>query len=224
MSGKVWMSSFADNLQIFDKPGLQTKYFDADWTAARHELDPPGHARLAIMKKHAAGFALPREQFPEAAAVWNEGSFKRTTDLFAVGGFYAVKGQLAEVLSRFNFGDGGLISFPIYQADLKTPYPGEHFFLNLGARKNTLLPEQSRNVVKFAVEKDTGKQIWDAKRRSKDGDVAISHDALAGADLWFEEVLYNKLFFSDALAQAIIDIGMKEVFRLQECRVFTANG
>lgn len=37
--------------------------------------------------------------------------------------------------------------------------------------------------------------------------------------LWCEEVVSGKLFRSDAPAQAIIDIGMQDVFRLKECRI-----
>lgn len=96
----------------------------------------------------------------EAAAVFDEERFERTRDLFAVGGFYAVKGRLAQVLSRFDLGEGGLIPFPIYQADLVTPIKGEFFLLNFGARKSSCLPDQSINVAKFLVTKTNGSQIW----------------------------------------------------------------
>ena len=47
----------------------------------------------------------------------------------------------------------------------------------------------------------------------------LSPRALSGPDLWFEEAVHNKLFLSDALGQALLDIGMGEVFRLTRCRI-----
>lgn len=130
---------------------------------------------------------------------------------------YALK--LAEVLPRFDLGEGGLISFTIYKADLATPVDGEFFLLNFGARKNSILPEHSRNVVKFAVDRKTGIQHWKVNSWSEDDDIALSPAALDGPDLWFEEVLHNKIFVKDALAQALIEIGMGDVFRFQPCRI-----
>ena len=132
---------------------------------------------------------------------------------------FVVRGKLAEVLSRFDLGEGGLIPFTIYQADLETPYPGEYFLLNFGARKNAVLPTESRHLEKFSVHHQTGFQKWKVNLRSEDGDVALSPAALEGPDLWFEPAIYNKIFMSDRLAQALIEIGMGDVFRLQECRI-----
>ncbi|TIX51884.1 hypothetical protein [Alteraurantiacibacter aquimixticola] len=215
---RVWMSSVKSNYALGDKPGLRSKFYGYDWTPAEFKIPLAPDDVYANMKRAGEGFALRREELPEAAAVWNEKRFKLLGDIFYTGGFLVVRGKLAEVLARFDLGEGGLIPFTIYQADLETPYPGEFFLLNFGCRKNTLLPELSSKVVKFVVEKKTGIQFWKTNDWEKDP-VALSPGALQGPDLWFEEVLYNKIFMSDALAQAIIDIGMKDAFALEECRI-----
>ncbi len=109
--------------------------------------------------------------------------------------------------------------FPVYQADLETPYPGEFFLLNFGCIKNTILPEQCEDATKFLIRKATGKQIYHINDLKPDGEVVLSSQALVGPDLWFEEAVHEKIFVSDALAQALIAIGMGDVFRLKRCRI-----
>lgn len=218
MNSKVWMSSVKSNYALGDKPGLRTKFYSHNWEPAEFKIPLAPDDIFANMRRAGEGFALRREELPEAAAVWNEKRFKLLGDIFYAGGFLVVRGKLAEVLARFDLGDGGLVPFPIYKADLETPYPGEFFLLNFGCRKNTLFPEESGKVSKFVVEKKTGIQHWKVDEWVKEP-VALSRGALGGCDLWVEEVLYNKLFMSDALARAIIDIGLQEVFALEECKI-----
>lgn len=219
MSGKVWMSSVLDNYDIGMKQGVRAKFYGRQWTPASLVIPIEPEDIYQASKQHKQGFALQRSDFPEAIAVWDEKRFKKVRDIFTAGPFYAVKGKLAEALSRFDLGEGGLIPFTIYKADLETPYPGDYWLLNFGAQKQTVLPEQSQNVVRRGEHHQTGITYWKVKIRATDGDVVVTPDCLAGADLWFDPVVYNKMFMSDRLAQAIIEIGMKDVFRLQECRI-----
>ena len=219
MSGKVWISGLFSNFEIGFEDGMRVKFFGRDWDSATLKIPPEPDEVTTTSRLHKQGFALKRTDFPEASAVFDKKRFAKIIDIFAAGPFYAVKGKLAEVLARFDLGEGGLIPFTIYQADLVTPLEAEYFLLNFGARKNTILPEQSQNVVKWAVEKGTGIQFWEVRNRCKDGEVALSQAATNGPDLWYEEIVYNKLFMSDALAQALIEIGMKEVFDLKECSI-----
>ena len=218
MSGTVWMSSIKSNGQIGMKQGLRTKFYGHEWNPAEFEIPLEPDEVFEAMKQSSQGYPLVREQMPEAGAVWNEKAFAKVGDILAIGGFFAVRGELAEVLSRFDLGEGGLYPLPIYCADLKTPYPDKFFLLNFGCRKDTLLPERSAKVSKFAIEKATGKQHWQIDSW-KDDPVVLNAGALKGPDLWVEAFLYNKIFMSDAPARAIIGIGMKDVFALEECRV-----
>lgn len=99
-----------------------------------------------------------------------------------------VRGKLAEVLSRFDLGDGGLVPLPFYKADLATPYGGDFFVLNFGARKTALLPDTSTSVAKFYVDKDTQEQVWKIQSWLHGDDaVVLSPAALHGPDLWFDD-------------------------------------
>jgi hypothetical protein len=216
---KVWMSSVLDNYDIGMREGTRAKFFDHPWNPASLTIPTEPEEVYQASKQHRQGFALQRSELPEAIAVWDEKRFKKVKDIFTAGPFYAVKGRLAETLSHFDLGEGGLIPFTIYKADLETRYPGEFFLLNFGCRKDTVLPEQSRNVVKFSVHHETGFQKWKINGWAEDGDVIVSPAALEGPDLWFDPAIYNKVFMSDLLVKALSEIGMKDVFRVQECRM-----
>jgi hypothetical protein len=219
MSGCVWMSDLKNNFKLGDKPGVRTKYFNHDWQPAEFKVPLAPDDVYANMRRAGLGFALKRHELPEAAAVWDVKRFKTLGEVFYAGGFLVVRGKLSEVLSRFDLGEGGLIPFPVYQADLETLYPGTFFLLNFGCIKDTLLPEQCENARKFMVRKATGVQVWHINDSTPDAKVVLSPKALEGPDLWFEEAAHNKIFMSNALAEALIEIGMGEVFRLTRCAI-----
>jgi hypothetical protein len=216
---RAWISRAFREDGMSRKRGTRTKFHSHDWEPATYEIPVEPDEVHAAFRRHWRGDALQRADFPEALAVFDQKRFALERDLFMAGPFAAVKGKLANLLSRFDFGEGGLIPLTIYEADLVTPFPGEFFLLNFGARKNSLLPEQSSNVVKSFVVRATGFQYWKINSGHEDGDVALSTDALGGPDLWFEEKVTNDLFVSDALAQALREAGMADVFKLKRCRV-----
>jgi hypothetical protein len=219
MGRAVWMSDLKNNFKLGDRPGVRTKYFEHDWQPAEFKVPLAPDDVHANMRRAALGFALTRRELPEAAAIWDLKRFKTLGDVFYAGGFLVVRGKLSETLSRFDLGEGGLVPFPVYQADLETPYPGAFFLLNFGCIKDTLLPEQCENARKFLIRKATGVQVWHINDSNPDAKVVLSPQALGGPDLWFEEAAHNKIFMSDELGQALQDIGMGEVFGLTRCQV-----
>ena len=142
-----------------------------------------------------------------------------------LGGFvYAVRGKLAEVLSEFNLGEkGGLVPFNIIQDDVKTPLDGKYFYLNWDGHKDTFLPEKSQNVELFSKNVEKGIERWQPTLQAQDGDIALSHAALVGADLWIERRMYSKLFMSDGLVNRLREAKIKIDFRLMECRIVEAS-
>lgn len=219
MSSGAWMSNVLSNNRLGEKLGTRTKHFGRDWDPADEVLPSATQEHLAALRDYTQGKAVRRDLFPEAEAVFNDKLFLRVGDIFCSAGFFVVRSELAEILSRFDLGEGGLIPFPVYQADLATPYPGEFFLLNFGCTKNTILIDRCEDARKFVVDKASGLQIWHINRSKPDGQVVLSPRALEGPDLWFEEAVHNKLFLSDALGQALLDIGMGELFRLTRCRI-----
>ena len=219
MSEKIWISSVLSSSSIFDKPGTRTKFYDKEWNPAQFKIPLSPEHVYAASTRHKQGYSLKRSEFPEALAVFDEKRFSQLHDIFYAGPFLAVKRKLADVLSRFDLGEGGLIPFPIYKSDLVTPMEGEYFLLNFGARKNSFLPERSEDAQKFLVLKDTGQQIWKVNYLKEDGVVAITSNAREGADLWFEVAAHNKIFMNDALALALQEAGLADDWRLKQCRI-----
>lgn len=217
MSGTVWMSSMMSHA-LGIKQGTRTKYHGHDWNPASFNLPLEPDEVYAAHRRHKQGFALQRNDFPEAEAVFAPKRFARAGDLFFVGCFYAVRGRLAKVLGRFDFGEGGLIPFTIYQEDLVTPVDGEFFILNFGSRKNTVQIEQCEDKKKFIIDRDSRQQIWHLNVYNKDARVVLSPAALNGPDLWFEETVYNKIFMSDALASALHESGLARDWHLLACQ------
>lgn len=219
MQNTIWMSSLLGNYDIGMKQGTRTKFYGCNWNPASLDIPLEPDEIYAASRKHMTGFALERSDFPEAVAVFDEKRFARCKDVFTAGPFYAVKGALADTLRRFDLGDGGLLPLTVYQSDLSTPLTGEFFILNFGARKHGFLPEKSGDARKFLVDRETGVQVWDVNALKPDAEVALSSTALNGADLWFDPAVYNKFFLSDQLAQALIALGMADVFKLKACKV-----
>jgi hypothetical protein len=217
--GTVWMSSVLDNYDIGMKQGTREKFFGHPWNPAKLTIPTEPEEVYQASKRHRQGFALQRSEFPEAIAVWDEKRFKKVKDIFMAGPFYAVKGRLAEILAQFDLGEGGLIPFTIYKADLETPYLGEFFLLNFGSRKNTIIKEQSLNISVRGIQNVTGLELLRVNGWSENGDVVLSEMALLGPDLWFEARVDHKIFLSDALAQRLFSIGLGDVFKLKECRI-----
>ena len=78
---------------------------------------------------------------------------------------------------------------------------------------------RSQNTIIRGAQKNTDLELLRINSWSEDGDVVLSAAALEGPDLWFEVRVDNKIFMSDRLAEALIEIGMSDVFKLQLCRI-----
>ena len=220
MSDGVWISSLLSNGAIGYKQGLRDKEPGDDWTPATFEIPLPTPENLELTRKYARGIKSEPHELPEAAAVWDPKSFKRNTgQIFTAAARYVVRRKLHDVLSRFDLGEGGLVPFTIYEADLETPLEEEFWLLNFGAIKETFLPEQSDNVQKRGVQKNTGLTLWRINGWHEDNDIAVSDGASAGADLWFERVVDNKIFMSGALVAALQQAKLDEPWMLKRCRV-----
>ena len=219
---KVWISGILGDSRVGDKPGIREKYFGHDWPKPTHILLPvPPSEIMDIIRRHANGETLVREEFPEAAYIFSEKHFARVKDFFYVGGFVAVKDKLAIILSEMDLGAGGLIPFPIYLDDKETRADGPFYFLNFGAWKGAFLPRESNQsfVRQMGSLEEDGVELWDAEAGYGDGDIAVSPAALEGADIWIESTLWSKIFMSERLVDAIRDAKIKIDFRLHACRI-----
>lgn len=230
MESAVWVSSVMSSYHLFNRQGIREKYYGRDWAPPTFDLRLGGHDDVGdAHRRHGRGEKLERTAFPEAMYVFAEGNWKRVGDLFCAGPFFAVKGKLAETLKGFDLGDGELIEFPIYEADKTTRLPGPFYLLNFGAVKDSFVPEASQNRVSGKVvglrdvsNLNSDCSEWWATYKIEDGDIVVTRKALAGADLWFEKKLKDKILMSGRLHDAIVAAKVKTKFDFVQARIIDA--
>ncbi len=72
MSGRVWLSTVKIDSNIGDRPGTRDKQFGENWEPAQFKnLGNETEKQMADMRRSSEGYALQREDLPEASAVWN---------------------------------------------------------------------------------------------------------------------------------------------------------
>lgn len=201
------------------KQGLAAKWFGREWDTPTHIAPPTPPGAMESMMRYVRGEPQPSEAFPEALHVFDRKQFEKIGDLFTAGSFYAVKGKLAEVLSKFDLGQGGLIPFLIYQDDKVTPVTGEFFIWSLGAQKNAFLPEQSLKIRSSGIGQSAMSGQWTVDPNVEDGDIALSAASAGPPDVWCDPRLLWSLFFSDALVTALREAKVNTDFHLHRCRL-----
>jgi hypothetical protein len=140
-----------------------------------------------------------------------------------------VSDRMAEVLSEFDFGDGGLVPTPICKRGRSGELRELGFrmhYLRIAARKKTLRPTDSVGVTRFlnprnGITLETRPEIWNLPRRYsiKPDDLVFDRECLDGPDLWVEAGVPVSLFISDRLARALKREKLHTRFDLLRCRV-----
>ncbi len=133
-----------------------------------------------------------------------------------------VSPEVRDLLMTFNIGDAQFFKVPIHLGEGLGPsaYP-DHYILNVHDKKRAFMPEHSEEI-KWSYDKDDGQGgkigVW---RCMYNKDIlAVSEAALEGLDLWAEDAVPTRFFFSDRLKRALDEAGMnKSSFRLVEARV-----
>ena len=176
-------------------------------------------ATLQRMEMHQEGLNIAAKAFPqEFYSDSRHKKIKKQPDIFLCGGFWCVSSAVAEVLQRFDLGEGSVYPTKLFQFDRETPVEGEYFCLNFGARQQFLVPEQSpgAKIPRFAKPNS-----WILRPDPQDGDLAVRAAALKGADLWTDPCIRRVVFLSDPLVQALKAAKLSRRFGLQKCAVLS---
>jgi hypothetical protein len=136
----------------------------------------------------------------------------------AQGSFLCVSERVAVVLREFGLG-GDLRPVNLWQGDRTTPVDGGPYHMVLvSARKQAFLPDQSNLESYFKVERPSGVR-WLTRSWVRDGDTALSRDALEGAALWRDPAVMASLFISDHLMQAFRKAKIRVNLEPKKCRI-----
>jgi len=169
------------------------------------------------VKRNEEGEPMPAERFPkELYGKYTGGKVRKLPDLCNAGGFWVVSAPLAEVLGRFDLGQGSLYPVEVFQIDRRTPVEGEYYCINFGNRKASFQADQSPRAQRIYPEQD----LWELDLAPEDDDIALSEAALQGPDIWVEAPRFRSAFFiSDRLVQALRDAKLTRWLCLYRCRI-----
>lgn len=137
--------------------------------------------------------------------------------LFVARGYWIVNAVAADVLRRFDLGAGALYPVEVRKSDAITPFEGEWYTWIFGNQKETANFEASRGLREFSSNPNSPRRALPFK--PADGDLAVSRKALEGADVWVEKNLFQSVFVSAALGNALRSAGLARAFRLAKARV-----
>lgn len=138
-------------------------------------------------------------------------------DLFFASSYWIVSERAADVLRQFDLGEGALypVSEGVFKKGNKIRLPKEYFCWMFGNKKSAFLSQVSRNVRAPKIEG----LWWNMPWTPADDDVAVSGQALPGPDVWLDKMLFQSVFLSGPLGDALDAAGLREAFRLFKCRV-----
>lgn len=168
-------------------------------------------------RRNERGESVPADMCPKR--VWREPDEDRPfPDMFFAEGQPIVSTRVAEILSRFDLGDGALypVAEGLFQSDNATPIAGAYFSWIFGSAKRAFLEARS----------PTAEPLSPGRRdrcafpfAMSDGAFAVSGDALSGSDVWVDPLLLKSIFVSGALGDALEAAGLREALCLFKCQV-----
>jgi len=165
-----------------------------------------------------AGKAVHEDLCPKQ--VWGgegAGWVQPAPDLFLANTYPIVSDKAADVLRRFDLGEGALYPVDaVHQKDRTTRIPGNFFCWIFGNSKSAFAAEESPDARPFAGP-NSGR--WKMPFVHQDDQLAASRSALAGPDVWVDPTLFKSVFVSGRLGDALGEAGLRKAFRLSRCRV-----
>ena len=183
-------------------------------TSDLYEIDPRKVSDAGM--KRLLGETVPVDMLPRV--IWPlpaARNFDKLPHFFVAADNWIVSRKAADIISRFDLGDGGLYPVQILKKDRKTPVEGEFLCLNVGAQKSAFLPEKSPLTIQWNPELP-----WRTlPSKDKDGAASVSSAALEGPDLWWDRGIDSGFFLSGALGDSLKKAGMAKAFRLYRCPV-----
>lgn len=221
MTDHIWFGGFSPS--GFNKIGLRQKYYGRPWEQPykNHYVPLDDDTNEAARHRYSKGELLEREDFSECSAVYDQKCWARQKEFSRASVGYLVDKRVAELLSHFDIGPGGMFDYPIFEADEVTPIPNQWQMLGLGAQKRSFRGDISKHQFLECLFDGKGKKdsIYMLGAPVGDDVLAFSSAALEGADLWREPEVMNIFCFSERLAQALQGAGLGHWFDLQRARI-----
>ena len=138
-------------------------------------------------------------------------------DLFKGYGYWVVSEAAAEVLRQFDLGQGHLHPVKVLRSDRQTSVGQGWQCISFGNQKSALVPDRSSNIRKRAQGR------YKASAILADNDLVLSSAALEGPDIWVDTQMWDAVFLSEPLGNALTKAKADRGFFLTKCRVVEAQ-
>lgn len=174
---------------------------------------------MAWGEQNSAGAPLGPENFPREIYATPDAkeSAYRLPDIFSDGNFWVVSKAAADVLARFNLGNGALYPVKVLEKDRETPIGSEWFCLNFGNTKDGVIVSQSVPMRETYI--PGGKKAWRLKNVLADNDLVVSNTVIGGPDIWVDPQLAYSFFMSESLGKALRLAKADKGFLLHTCKI-----
>lgn len=173
----------------------------------------PSSERSQNAMAHLCCQMLAPDLLPQSAIEDRGRPVRSLPALFMVNGFLCVTDKAAQVLRDHDLGQGGLYPLELLRSDGQTSIPGPFWALNFGEKKSALNLAESKGLDRFPQDRFSPSLLIEAD------DVAVTAEALQGADLWGDVKLASGFFVSPKLAKALFKAKLDRAFYLVRCRV-----
>jgi hypothetical protein len=207
MCDYVWLSRALDDVTLIGK-------FHTDIAAKDVDM------AIKAGSQNQRGQPVPDAMCPKR--IWGDKDasvFKKIPHLVYARSYWIVTSRAADVMKQFDLGGGALypVSEGIFQKDQVTRVPGDYFCWIFGNVKTAFLEQHSPKArpMSGAVTRDWCKMPFVLA----DNDIAVSSAAQIGPDVWVDPILFQSLFVSARLGDALEAAGLRKAFRLFRCPV-----
>ena len=160
---------------------------------------------------------MPTKLFKEINIDYNNMPKKNDIMVIITNGYLIMSKKLYDIISQFNLGKTHFSQVYIYDIETKEQLSDvPYYFINIAEKRNYLDVESSKGL---------GVSMYNPQLKqrfigiSEEDDIKLFHTCLENdVDLWHEPILLKSLFFSDRLANALLDSGFtKEQLGLIRC-------
>ena len=170
-------------------------------------------------KRNERGEFVPADMCP--ARVWleeDEEDRPDVHDMFSAEGQWIVSARVAEILRKFDHGNGALypVADGFFRSDNTTPIPGDYFSWIFGNAKRAFLEAHSPTARAMS---GGGRDWCNFPMTMSDGAIAVSHAAVAGPSVWVDPLLFKSIFVSGELGNELDSAGLRNALRLYKCRL-----
>jgi hypothetical protein len=143
-------------------------------------------------------------------------------DFFFTGEDTLVSDFFIKQLADFHIGDIKFYPTTIYTFDKNHVVSTEYSVMRIGNLKKGLVPENSEYLVANEFKPWTYMNSYvfgGGNIKSRFSLIALAKSVINGPEIWIDPHLKGAVFFSESLANALVDAGLNECLFMTQCKV-----